>query len=540
MKTIYHITCLIAIIFLNGCTQEWLDINYNPNQSTNAKVNLLLPGAQYDIANYFSMGYMSLGYKTGVYIHQITTTSGLDKYGISGSDIQHWDNLYVGPIKDLDKIIEIGTENKYSIYVGIAKILKAYVYSQMVDLWGDIPFSEANKVKEGILSPSYDKDTTIYLALFKMIDKGIVALNNSENNLTPSTDDLIYGGNTGLWIKAANTLKLKLYNQIRLTSLFDPLTVQTLLEDQLIEEGEDFMFRYRTSRTPDNRNPGMADEYSGTQIKTFISPWFYELMKGENLNILTGIEDPRIPYYFCNQSGGTTQNNPEYMNGNFVSIYFGSDGINRNNGGRGTYSMVGFYPCGGRYDDNNFTKQLKADDATGDAPMRFITYADRLFIEAELAIKGQISSDARTLFKNAIEASFSLIDQIANKSVTDQSIPQLANTSTAKNYISNVLAKYDTYSTEKQFELIMTEKWIQSWGSNIDSYTDYRRTGYPILFNPKTDTSDGGPNGSGEVPTSSSRDYVVSFPYPDSESEINPNANEQKDITKDKVFWDID
>ena len=36
-------------------------------------------------------------------------------------------------------------------YAGIAKILKAYTYSVVVDVFGDVPYSEANKLKAGIL-----------------------------------------------------------------------------------------------------------------------------------------------------------------------------------------------------------------------------------------------------------------------------------------------------------------------------------------------------------------------------------------------------
>ena len=36
------------------------------------------------------------------------------------------------------------------IYAGISKVLKAYAYSQLVDVFGDVPFSEVGKLEEGI------------------------------------------------------------------------------------------------------------------------------------------------------------------------------------------------------------------------------------------------------------------------------------------------------------------------------------------------------------------------------------------------------
>ncbi len=533
----YKILVLLTVIgLLTSCTGDWLDVNKDPNQPDVPYINLLLPGIQYDIADYLSVGYMNLGYITGVYTHQISTRESIDQYGIAADDAEaYWELFYSRPLTDLDLLMEVGAENDYMQYVGIAKILKAYVYSQMVDLWGDIPYTEVND--PNIISPVFDDDDAIYAQLFTMIDEGIANLQDasSVNEYAPGDDDMIYGGDIDLWIKAANTLKLKLYNQVRETSMFDAAAVNTLLAGNLIESGEDFMMYFGTTSNPENRNPGFVDEYSGSQISTYISPWFFEILNGDNPNIYTGIIDPRIPYYFCNQHRPSTENPPEYMNGDFVSIYFGSEGTNRDHAGRNTFTMVGLYPCGGRYDDGTYVGQLGADDGLGNAPMRFITYADRLFIEAELASQEGIiiNGNARTLFEEAVTASFDLINQIIEGTGADA--PDIDGSA----YITAILAEYDAATAEEQFEMIMTQKWIQSWGANIDSYTDYRRTNYPVIFDPNTDPSDGGPDGSGVVPTQCTRDYPVSFPWANSELDLNANAPAQKIITTDRVFWDI-
>ncbi len=58
----------------------------------------------------------------------------------------------------LDVIINQATTERRFVYAGIAKILRAYAFSQMVDVWGDVPFSEFNKFKEGIKQPKFDDD----------------------------------------------------------------------------------------------------------------------------------------------------------------------------------------------------------------------------------------------------------------------------------------------------------------------------------------------------------------------------------------------
>ncbi|MCD4832380.1 MAG: SusD/RagB family nutrient-binding outer membrane lipoprotein [Bacteroidales bacterium] len=540
----YKILVLLTVIgLLTSCTGDWLDINKNPNQPDVPYINLLLPGIQYDIADYLSAGYMNLGYITGVYTHQISTREGIDQYGIAADDAEgYWELFYSRPLTDLDLLIEVGTENDYMQYVGIAKILKAYVYSQLVDIWGDIPYTEVNDPV--IISPVFDNDEVIYAELFTMIDEGIADLQNttSVNEFVPGADDMIYGGDIDLWLKAANTLKLKLYNQVRETSMFNAVAVNTLLAGDLIESGEDFMMYFGTTSNPENRNPGFADEYSGAQISTYISPWFFEILNGENSNIYTGITDPRIPYYFCNQHRATTENPPEYMNGDFVSLYFGSTGTNRDHAGRSTFTMIGFYPVGGKYDDGIADGQLGAEHGLGNAPMRFITYADRLFIEAELASQEGITVNgtARVLFEDGVRASFDLVDIIID-GTGEASAPKFSGLATDETYITDIMTEYDAATAEEQFEMIMTQKWIQSWGACVDSYTDYRRTGYPVLFDANSNggIQSGGPDGSGPVPTQCTRGYAVSFPWPNSELDLNANAPEQKVITTANVFWDI-
>jgi hypothetical protein len=63
-------------------------------------------------------------------------------------------------------IIQKATANDNAIYNGIAKTLKGYAFSQLVDAFGDVPFSEASKLDSGITYPKFDKDADIYPQLF--------------------------------------------------------------------------------------------------------------------------------------------------------------------------------------------------------------------------------------------------------------------------------------------------------------------------------------------------------------------------------------
>ena len=86
----------------------------------------------------------------------------------------------------------------------------------------------------------------------------------------------------------------------------------------------------------------------------------------------------------------------------------------------------------------------------------------------------------------------------------------------------------------------MTQKWIAGFGTTVDLFTDYRRTGYPVMYDPNTDILVLGP-ADHETYTSTSRDYPKSLPWPDAEINLNLNAPSQKNISTDaaRVFWDV-
>src|SRR5690606_7523947 len=132
-----------------------------------------------------------------------------DQYGALPNDYYWdagWSIMYRDVLTNAEYIIQEGTEKGNLQYVGIAKIIKAYGYSVLVDLFGEVPFSEANQLTNQIMYPKYDKGEEIYPQLFVLLDEAIADLQNTEaaNVNTPGADDIIYEGDVSLWIKAAN------------------------------------------------------------------------------------------------------------------------------------------------------------------------------------------------------------------------------------------------------------------------------------------------------------------------------------------------
>ena len=268
--------------------------------------------------------------------------------------------------------------------------------------------------------------------------------------------------------------------------------------------------------------------------------------------IFTNIRDPRIPYYLYNQLTPTApaDNPTEYRDSGFLSIVFGSIGPNRDFSQDNSITILGIYPVGGRYDDGQ-NGPASSTSGTGAAPYRFITYADRLFLEAELIKAGVIAGDAAGKLNQALTESFKQVDYVITQYVKPtQSVPALTGSGKDQQYINSIMDYYNN-NPSKQLEIIMTEKWIQDFGDFTDEYSDYRRTHFPVLFDPNDPTIAPNhlhqppvngdlvkhPGAQPAIPVQLSRDYPVSLPWSQNELNANKNAPPQKQPSTFKVFW---
>jgi Starch-binding associating with outer membrane len=534
MKKIAKILMLcLMIMSIAGCD---LDINVDPNNPNQVPNAQLLSSAQVAIFTSFGHNASGLAQPVSLWVHQVMIRSNADSYGSTGTDANisnPWANLYSGALEDLDVVIKQGTEKEEFRYVGIAKLLKAYSYSMMVDSWGDIPFSEAVK-GTSFPFPKFDDDAEIYAALFPLIDEGIADLTKPlpSSLIAPGADDLIYGGSVDKWRRFGKVLKLKMYNTIKDVANVNT-EINTLIGDTDVNGFvDDFELKYFNIAAPENRNPAWLSVSAAT---TYVSRYFYEILVNKStLNtVLSGIVDPRYPYYVYNSLGTSNPNpvNPvEYRDGNFLAVNFSSQHPNQGFDQSAAISMPGVYFCGGRLDPAGVGGRVVVSSAPGNAPMRLLTSYMISYIMAEVALKSGDLTGARSHLISAINKSFAKVN-----SVTTTVFPSAVtiSNSTRDNYITAVMALYDGYTTNaKRLEMIITQKWIANFGNSLESYTDFRRTGYPVMFDPNSD---------GDSNTNLGRGYPFSLPYRQIDLQLNPNAPAQKLIADPsaKVFWDI-
>lgn len=536
-----------------------LDINNDPYAVKDLDLSQLLTAVEYEISASFSEGgYLNSNFSAYT---QHTVSREIDNYALVPSYAtlgNTWNNVYVYGIMNADALIKEANKANLSYYAGIGRVLRAYAYMNLTDLFGDIPYSEANV--PGIDFPKADNSADVYNALLVELNQALEDFTaTTGNSITPGTNDLFYNGNKDKWIKATNTMKLKLLTQSRLAkdeiNNWKAELDSLIAEDNFIGNGEDLQFPHTATLSPsDERKSGYVDEYEASQKSVWINPWLYEIMNGKTYNVknnpFAGVVDPRVPYYYFNQLTDSTDaaSPTDYRDGAFVSIMMGSNSTYSSMLQEASMSVIGIYPVGGKYDDGKGGK-IGAKSGSGIAPDKMLQAYSVPFMKAELALAGEINDDAEELLKDAINASIYHVNAVTAKA--DPTV-QLIDSTKQNLFINSIINQFDSATPEKKMEIVMTQKWIANFYNPIEAYNDIRRTGYPVLFTGNEEriavspfdhtkkATDMTAEGGVELPIVSISDYPRIMWYPQGECDVNPNiSNKNRNITISNVFWDV-
>lgn len=219
MKLLHKITFLLLIpgfLIISSCKKSFFtDQNVNPNGLASVTPNLLLPTVEAALA--YTQGGDLSRYSALLMQQMFGANSQSQSYYIygfaNGTFDNVWPDLYTSTFENNHTLIKICDAGGYNKYGGIARIIMAYGLQITVDDWGDIPYSQAFQGDSagGILHPVYDKAATLYGTAASLVDAGIALLGNpSPGSLTPSADDVIFGGDADKWIKFGHAIKARL------------------------------------------------------------------------------------------------------------------------------------------------------------------------------------------------------------------------------------------------------------------------------------------------------------------------------------------
>jgi len=217
---------ILTALFLAGITgcEEWLDVNQNPNDLTESTKELVLTSVtkSYAERQQIGSGFTLMGAWTGYVAHSggWSGWNNVKSYRLIASDYTgFWDGPYLTDFTNLRYVEEKGLESGNMAFVAVAKIIRAGLFQRLVDVYGDIPYTQATMGFDGNVTPIYDDQQDIYEDLVVQLDFAINELHDIINdpgrvgNETMGAEDLINGGDLTAWMQYANTLKLRILLQ---------------------------------------------------------------------------------------------------------------------------------------------------------------------------------------------------------------------------------------------------------------------------------------------------------------------------------------
>lgn len=548
--------CLLALVAFTVVSCETLELDgaNNPNELTPEQVNpdFLLNSIQVDFGKVVE--------RFGAIAAQVTridnmlgrdyqnTFSPADfndvwsgSYQSTGavfSDQNGHDQTFNGILADVRAMTPIAEENELFHHLGIAQVIEAYTIVSLVDFFGNIPYSEALTGSTN-LNPNTDSGDLVYEAALNLLDEAIANFDKSVVN-EPQLD-LYYGGSWSNWIKAANTIKMKIYLQKRLVdaNAIDSFNAIVATGDYIQTAAEDFQFQWGNNVIqPDSRHPRYANNYESDGADEYMSNWL--------MNLMSDSSDPRIRYYYYRQAnavpGAEIAPNEEtlscsleaapqhYIDNGFDFCFLSNGYWGRDHGDDAGTPPDGFlrtnfgvYPAGGKFDDSSFSGVAQGDGAqgVGITPIMLSSWVD--FMLAEIALSDGNNGTAQTLLISGINKSIS-------KTVSFGSLDASANpgfeptTNEINTFADNINMIFENATTDEQrWNTLAEQYWVSLFGNGLDAYNFYRRTGYPSTLQPNREPEPGR--------------FIRSFFYP-ADLVSNNSSVDQKSDTNQKVFWD--
>ncbi|WP_434978169.1 SusD/RagB family nutrient-binding outer membrane lipoprotein [Daejeonia sp. YH14] len=432
-KFILYIFVAASLLGLNACNRTFEEINTDTSRIKDPSVGSFLAPIEYEMgaytynrANEFTFDVMQVALD---FPNEGNTYSRY--YFTENSGSGYWNTCYRW-LKQVKNLNEAAVKEQNPNYEAISLVLNAWIFANLTDTFGDIPFSEALRTEDGILKPKYDSQKDIYVSLLDDL-KRANTLFDTKTKL--SETDLFYdasndAGGILKWKKFCNSLSLRLLTRI------------------LNKDGE-VNVKERIREIAGNQTvyplfSGNGDSavlpISG--VAPYLAPiarpqdfTAYRAAGGFFVQTLVDNNDPRLPMFFTEAKDLATNASIGYK------------------GAPSGYALGTSFD----YQPSNMNQNLAK------APLNVLvmTYSELQFILAELAFRNIIGGNAQTYYENGVK---SIIEQWGAE------VPE--------DYFSNPKIAYNG-----TLEQIMLQKYVSLFFTDHQQWYEQRRTGYPVLPN---------------------------------------------------------
>jgi len=548
-------TATVLVAGLGSCKKSAFNINRNPNTATDSTVSydVILPAALNATGGVmatqwgFLQNWMGYWARSGTYApnvieetYQITTGFG---NGI-------WNGLYDNAYDY--QIMQIKAQQADAdMYEAIARIMKAHNFQMLVDVYNNIPYSQALK-GNAASTPKYDKGEDVYKDLFRQLDTAIMRINTAVlgTNKNIFDYDIMFGlpvwpkgadsdaayfeKQKMRWAKMANTLKLRMLVHLMNGGVNTPAGTVSIPGFSIAAEFAKIDTSKLYFSATSQPKIGFLDAGLNAQVnpgyKADKPNPFYNSYKATTAGVATAnniyyrANDYGVEYYKYNGDPRQTRFYEAGSNG-LVGVAYGLPPVTEN----ASANLAGIGP--GLYKTNT-------------AAQAILTSGESYFLQAEATYRGFMTGSATTLLNTGITENFAYVGATGaagyisgNAGYADVDITAPTATPTGGQPGGGIFT-------------IISQKWFGLNGINtLEVYNDYRRVdmlnsagtnvghfilGAAVGFDPGPPISVSPQNTSTVIP--------VRLLYPQTEYNYNAaNVGEQGTINQftSRVFWDI-
>jgi hypothetical protein len=428
MKKIFIILSFFVLIVSCGKLE---DLNTNIKDPASVPGETLFTNAQRRVIN--QMVTTSVNYNIFRLLAQYlteTTYTTESNYDLTTRTIPDnvWDLFYINALKNFDEAAKVisatplgtSTQETQSNKLAIIEIMEVYCYDQLVETFGNIPYSESLDISKPL--PKYDDGETVFKALLVRLDAAIGKLDQGSGSF--GSADNMYGGDVALWARFANSLKLRM---ALVLADKDNATAKAAAEaaapNVFSSNADNAKVMYLSS--PPNTNPIYIDMIaSGRHDYVPAAPI---------IDKMNSLNDPRRPFYFTEKSGA----------------YVG-----------------GVYGASNDFMDYSHVADLIQTPAF---PGTLFDYAEVEFLLAEAVERGYtIGGTAAGHYNNAITAS---IEDWGGTAFD------------AAGYLANPDVAYATAAGTWR-QKIGIQSWIAYYNRGFEAWTQFRKLDFPQLVAP--------------------------------------------------------
>ncbi|MDO5968358.1 SusD/RagB family nutrient-binding outer membrane lipoprotein [Flavivirga aquimarina] len=427
LKIKYAFLLVLIMFSLNACDSELADINVNPLAATSIPPDLLFPEVIVNFSSVRTIEFAGWNMHAQQWCGSGGTWRARSRYILGVPSLNNgWTGWYTTCLKNLSLVeLLVETDKPQNQYIiGQSKILEGFIYSNLTQVWGEIPFTEAvNPVLYPF--PKYDSQETVMEGIITLMDEGVAILEQDLDSDIITDSDLIFKGDKQAWIRWANSIKLKmlmfLANKKDVSSRLQGLVSSPLI----FTKNQEAKLAYSTTIGNENQRWRFIQRFWGGNINL----WF----AGKPLvDLMNNLNDPRLATYFD---------------------------LNRNNVYEGKVQ--------GQNGFANISK-INVNNILPDSPDRFSTASETYFLLADAAANGYISgglAQANTWFIEGVQLALDYFDgSLGEISQTDKDT-----------YMAS-LPDLTTLTTAEALDYINDQHYISLFGNGLEAWNLWKRT----------------------------------------------------------------